>query len=181
MELFRDAKTKLVFPVKMGPWVRKNITTYPSATAGYSVIYQLRGWLLECKVQLAVDVYDKGIIGIPSGPHSPFVAIELQNCLRVFFPDVPAVDISRIDAYLAGTESAADSLVGQVDSTGCFRFASGELTMHGKTCHYSVYVLGHRGHFVKVQALDFTKGASSPQISLFLAGLLTQIRAGDDD
>jgi hypothetical protein len=60
------------------------------------------------------------------------VAIELQSGAHLLFKDVPDVDRARLDAYLSGTEDPSETLVGELDSTGQFRCAGGELTIKGK-------------------------------------------------
>src|SRR5581483_2257761 len=58
------------------------------------------------------------------------------------------------------------------------RFWSFEQSLHLRwpiMSHYFIYLRGYRGHFVKVQVNDFTKGASSTQVSEFLMQLLAQM------
>jgi hypothetical protein len=179
MDVFADPKTRLAFPTKIGPWTRENVTTYPLSSAGYSVIYELRGWLGGRKVLISVDVYDKGLPDIPPGPYSAHVAIELHNCIHAMFANVPPVDASRIDSYLAQPELAAKSLIGQVDPTGHFRSAGGELAVGEKHFHFFVHMLGHRGHFVKFQESDLTNGASSGRVAEILGHFLGQIIVGN--
>ncbi len=180
MDIFSDHKTKLVFPMKMGRWIRQSITNHPSPTAGFSVVYQLQSWLGRCKTSVSVDVYDKGLEGIPPGADSFFVAVELQNCMRAMFDDVPPVEPSIIEAYLRGEDVGAAQVIGEVNLMDEFRSALREATIAGTSCHFSVHLVGHRGHFVKVQVFDFTKSASFAEISMFLSQLLTQMHIGDD-
>jgi hypothetical protein len=175
MDIFTDPRTTLAFPAKIGSWIRQSVTTYPLQSAGYSVIYELRGWLGARKVLVSVDVYDKACPGIPSGPHSAHVAIELHNCIHAMFPNVPPVDVSRIDAYLADPRVAADSLVGRVDAGERIRSAGGELTMNGVDFYFAAHLLGHRGHFVKFQESDLTKGSCSTQVSALVEFFLAQM------
>jgi hypothetical protein len=175
MDTFTDPRTTLAFPAKIGSWTRRSVTTHPLQSAGYSVTYELRGWLGGRKALVSVDVYDKACPGIPSGPHSAHVAIELHNCIHAMFPNVPPVDGSKIDAYLADPEMAAKSLVGKVDAAGRIRSAGGELTMNGVNFYFAVRLLGHRGHFVKFQVSDLTKGACSTQVSALMQFFLAQM------
>lgn len=145
MDTFTDPRTGLAFPTKIGPWVRQSITTYPIHSAGYSVIYELRGWFRR-KAHVSVDVYDKGLADIPAGPHSAHVAIELHNCIHLMFPKVPPVDVSKVNLYLARPDVASKALVGKIDATGCTRFVGGELTTNGVDYYFTIYLLGHRDH-----------------------------------
>jgi hypothetical protein len=96
---------------------------------------------------------------------------------RRMFPEIPAVELSRIEGYLAGTDSTADSFVGEIDATGHFLFAYRQMNLGSESVFYAVYLVGHRGHFVKVQATDLTKGKSVAQIATFLTHLLVQMHA----
>src|SRR5258708_5063443 len=121
MDTFTDPRTALAFPAKIGSWVRQSVTSYPLQSAGYSVIYELRGWFGRRKALVSVDVSDKACPDIPAGPHSAHVAIELSNCIHAMFPNVPPVDASKIDAYLAHPDMASKDLVGKIDATGRVR------------------------------------------------------------
>jgi hypothetical protein len=175
MDTFTDPRTILAFPAKIGSWTRQSVTTYPIQSAGYSVVYELRGWLGGRKALISVDVYDKACPDIPSGPHSAHVAIELHNCIHAMFPNVPPVDGSKLDSYLAHPEVAAEALVGKVDAAARIRSAGGELTMNGVDFYYAVHLLGHSGHFVKFQESDLTNGACSTQVSGLLEFFLAQM------
>jgi hypothetical protein len=175
MDTFTDPKTDLAFPTKVGSWVRESITTHQVASAGYSVVYALRNWFGGRKAIVSVDVYDKACPDIPSGADSAHVAIELHNCIHALFQNVPPVDVSQVDSYLADPNLASNALVGQVDATGRFRSAGGEITIGGKRLYLSFRLLGHRGHFVKFQESDLTNGASSSHVSQLVAFFLTQI------
>jgi hypothetical protein len=175
MDTFTDPRTALAFPAKIGSWTRQSVTTHSLQSAGYSVIYELRGWLRGRKALVSVDVYDKACPGIPCGPHSAHVAIELHNCIHAMFPNVPPVDASKIDAYLADPQVAAESLVGKVDAAGRIRSAGGELTTNGVNLYYAVHLLGHRGYFVKFQESDLTNRSCSTQVSALLEFFLAQM------
>lgn len=176
MDTFTDPRTALAFPAKIGSWVRQSVTTYPLQSAGYSVIYELRGWFGRRKALVSVDVYDKACPDIPAGPHSAHVAIELHNCIHAMFPNVPPVDAFKIDSYLAHPDVASKDLVGKIDATGRIRSAGGELTVNGVNLYFAVYILGHREHFVKFQESDLTKGACSSEVSAVLEFFLAQMR-----
>jgi hypothetical protein len=175
VETFRDQKTHLIFPRKVGAWTRRDITTYPSATAGYSVVYEIRGWLGGVKAAVSVDVYDKGLLHIPPGPNSPFVAIELQNVMSTFFANVLPVDPAKLDAYLDGTEDATRSLIGETDPSGYFRFAGSEGRLAGRRLHVVVFLRGHHNHFVKVQVMDPSMGKLGSELVAFVGQLIQQI------
>ncbi len=177
MELFRDQKTGLAFPLKIHRWNRFDITTYPVATAGYSVIYRLSSWLGGIKANISVDVYDKGIAGIPDGPHSPVVAIELQNCLRVFLSGVPVLDPSRLEAYLAGNDDLSDVLVGEIDPQGIFKLAGGDIEVQGRKGRYLVLLTGHRNHLVKLALMDFTLDKAMNDIGQFVGYMMSQLKS----
>ena len=175
METFRDERTGLVFPAMVGEWRRHNITKYPVASTGISVIYQLRGWLGGCKISVSVDVYDKGIKGIPPGPDSPFVLIELQNCMHIMFPDVPAIEMSEIESFFECPDDYSHRLIGELDGTCQLRFASRDSEIEGKPFTFSLFLRGHCGHFLKVQVFDFTCGKSHKMVSTLLVRLLAQL------
>lgn len=175
METFRDERTGLVFPATVGVWRRQSITKYPVASTGISVIYHLYGWLGGCKISVSVDVYDKGIEGIPPGPDSPFVLIEFQNCMHIMFPDVSAIEISEIESFLENPAEFSHRLVGELDGTRQFRVASGDGVVERKKFVYGLFLRGHCGHFVKLQVFDFTRGKSRRMLLILLAWLLAQL------
>jgi hypothetical protein len=176
-DVFAEQRTGLRFPARIGHWVRHNVTTYPVQSAGISITYQLRNWMGRPKVQIGVDVYDKGMQGIPAGPHSCFVSIELQNHMHGTFAEVPAPDESVIDDCINGSGAAEE--FGEIDATGRLRFDARPAAIDGRRFHYIVYLTGHRGHFVKIQVLDFSMGASMKEVSALINELLDQMATGE--
>lgn len=92
------------------------------------------------------------------------------------FSNVPPVDPSNIDSYLANPDLASNALVGKVDATGRVRSAGGDLTMNGVDFYFAVHLLGYRSHFVKFQESDLTKGSCSSQVSALLEFFLAQMQ-----
>ncbi len=198
-ETFVEPKTGLGFPVRLdGGWSRVSVTRYPKTSVGVSVVYGIKGWLGGTKVLLSVDIYNKGMEGIPSGPGSPLVVIELYNCMHYMFPTFFSVDItslfppgwleqhacfSSLDIPANVVDYCQQNQI--VDDTGHFRLCGHQMTantpsplqpmLQQRECYIFVFMTAYKDQFVKVQITDLTKGRMQDTIKLFMRRICAEM------